>query len=501
MRKAALCVIVISLIAVPWTVSAEGDRFACWQDPTYGAIFCPEVGDCTGWTSGSDERKICADSDGTEVCIGPEGWGHWEICKDPVALADAVAEDAEEAAEKLSDEIDQAVNDILGEYKIDDITRPVDQAQRNASRTVQETTDSPVRWRLEPCAHGGDGVRASVTYDGMTTSDDDEATVNASQDGEWDQADVWSCDSVDLSPLAAVWNQGYRELKPLVFYDPCQSRSEAGARSQLGDARGEVDAWLGDGDEDPCDAGVDHDVRLGGDGGATDSFQRDRSVGVAPPPRLVLSSDSGSAHAAGSTAWTMESSGLAGAADPFVGTDPALGSVAIAGTIAAGWVLFILYRRLTAEDILENEIRSSMIEMVRAAPAINAGKIADELGVAVATVLYHGRVLDESGHLERCRDGREVVFYPTGELQPVEKALHKVAKQETKLAILDALDARPGASMSELARLLDKHRSTVKHHVDDLVDRDLVVKEATGRSSSLELAEPTAQALARREAP
>lgn len=499
MRKAALLVIVISLIAVPWTASAERDDMACFHEHGSGELLCLEMGECNGYSAGSTERKVCAKRDGSEICVGPEGWGHWEVCEDPVALAEAAAEDAEEAAEEVSDEVNRTINAIFGEYDISEATRPVNETQQNASRTAQNATDSPVRWHLDPCAHGGDGVRAGVTYDGKTMSDADGASASVSQDGAWDQADVWSCDTLDLSLAAAVWNQGYRELKPLVFYDPCDSRSEAGARSRLGDARGEVDAWLG-GDGNPC-AGLRGDARLGGDGVATTSFEPERSVGVAPPPRQVLSIDTRAAHAASSTVWTMESSELAGAADTLVGTAPALGSVALLGTVAAGWALFVLYRRLTTEEILDNEIRSSMLELVRASPAINAGKIADELGVAVATVLYHGRILDESGHLERCRDGREVVFYPRGELQPVEKALHKVAKQETKLAILDALDDRPGASMSELARLLDKHRSTVKHHVDDLVDRDLVVKEATGRSSSLELAEPTAQALARREAP
>lgn len=498
MREAALLVVVISLIAVPWTVSADRTDMACFHEQGSGELLCLEMGECNGYSSGSEERKVCAEQDGTEVCVGPEGWGDWEVCQDPVALAQAVAEDAEKAAHDLLDEVDQAINDIFGEYDIGDITRPANRAQRNASRTVRNATDAPVGWRLDPCAHGGDGVRAGVTYDGQTTSDADGAAVTASQDGAWDQADVWSCDTLDLSPVADVWNQGYRELEPLVFYDPCRSRSEAGARSRLGDARGEVDAWLG-GDGNPC-AGVRGDARLGGVSVATSTFDGARSIGVAPPPRRVLAGAGSSSHAASSTVWTTDSTGPADATDALVGTDPAFSGVVLTGTIAAGWVLFVLYRRLTAEDILDNEIRSSMIELVEASPAINAGRIADELGVAVATVLYHGRILDESGHLERCRDGREVVFYPRGKLQPVEKALHKVAKQETKLAILDILDERPGASMSELARLLDKHRSTVKHHVDDLVDRDLVVKEPSGRASSLELAEPTVRALARRDA-
>lgn len=173
---------------------------------------------------------------------------------------------------------------------------------------------------------------------------------------------------------------------------------------------------------------------------------------------------------------------------------PMLAGLLVLGALAA----VVLYRRITADEALDHDLRSRMVEIVAEEPAVNASTLADRFDVHLRTVLWHGRVLAETGHLEIDDSGGETNFFVPGQQGPVEKALAQARRQATKARILEALRERPGCSMSDLARAVDVHRSTVKHHVDEMVEADLVSKTPSGRSSEIRLADAVSAALDRR---
>lgn len=140
-----------------------------------------------------------------------------------------------------------------------------------------------------------------------------------------------------------------------------------------------------------------------------------------------------------------------------------------------------LYRRIAREDILDNDLRAAMVDLVRERPAINLSQVADALDVARTTARYHARLLTETDHLVARRVGQETVLYVHGDHGPEDKdALHAV-RHPTREALLDELLESPGMSMAEIGRRLDRDRSTIKHHVDELEDRDLLEGRREGR--------------------
>lgn len=197
------------------------------------------------------------------------------------------------------------------------------------------------------------------------------------------------------------------------------------------------------------------------------------------------------------TAPTSYVSGARDGAGPAAPSDLArpIAVVGYAAVTAAGLALFVLYRRLTRDDVLENDLRYRMLEIVGSEPGIGASQIAERLDVAVTTVLYHGRVLADTGHLVRKEDGGRVAFLATEDAETIlERELVCAMKRTGKRDLIELLADDPGLNISEAARRLDRNRSTIKRHADDLVDLGLVVDAREGRSRTLSL-DPKARAL------
>lgn len=178
-------------------------------------------------------------------------------------------------------------------------------------------------------------------------------------------------------------------------------------------------------------------------------------------------------------------------ARPVFGVGPGLELVVLAtasGLGLAAYGLVRLYRRLRREDILDNDLRSRMLEIVEARPGIQTSDIAGHLDVAVNTVLYHARIMDEYDLLVVDRGGGCVRLFPTGHDRRKRK-LQAVVSSGPKRALVDVILEEPGIGLSEAARRLDRDRSTIKYHADRLVDEGILTDRRDGRSRRLVVAE------------
>lgn len=160
---------------------------------------------------------------------------------------------------------------------------------------------------------------------------------------------------------------------------------------------------------------------------------------------------------------------------------------------AAAVPLWILYRRLDREEIVDHEVRSRLIDLVEQEPGIETSELSRRLDLSINTVLYHGRLLAEADAaiLERI-DGRVAFFPAAGRVQ--RKEAIAALRQGRRANLFDLVLSEPGINVTEAAGALDVSPDALRYHVDVLVDREVLESRRDGRQRKL-FATPTGRDL------
>lgn len=158
----------------------------------------------------------------------------------------------------------------------------------------------------------------------------------------------------------------------------------------------------------------------------------------------------------------------------------------VAGLIAV--VAWVLYRRLTRDRLLDNDLRRQVRDLVEDAPGVTAAAIADELDVHYDTVRHHLRVLDDFDEIRVDRFGSTRRYFPNhGRYTADDRALLAALRVESRRRVLETLTRDGGLSSGELAEAIGVAPSTVSHHLAALESVGLVERTRDGRSVRCEL--------------
>lgn len=134
---------------------------------------------------------------------------------------------------------------------------------------------------------------------------------------------------------------------------------------------------------------------------------------------------------------------------------------------------------------LENDRRRTIYETVEAEPGLCLSAVSEESGVALSTVRYHVRVLEEENVLQSATIYGKRRYFPFSQ-DDVE--LRSVRFEPAKRRVLEALATLGPTHNARLAGALDCDSSTVSHHLSMLEDAGFVVRERDGRMVVNELA-------------
>lgn len=141
---------------------------------------------------------------------------------------------------------------------------------------------------------------------------------------------------------------------------------------------------------------------------------------------------------------------------------------------------------MTDTDSTRGQIRHA----IASNPGIHFNALVRELSLAPGQVQYHVRRLVKSEAVVRHeRFGRTHYFDPS--YDEWERDALAVLRRETSAAIATTLYTRESARPNELVEDLDLPRSTLEHHVDHLIECDVVEREyVRGNRVVLSLARP-----------
>lgn len=145
-----------------------------------------------------------------------------------------------------------------------------------------------------------------------------------------------------------------------------------------------------------------------------------------------------------------------------------------------------LFSRIEKDELLENERRARIFELIRANPGIHLSEIARELDFAWGTTLHHLRKL-RADHLILYKEmGHHKSFFVNGSgLSEKQMEAMSLIKNGTLSRLAQYLETHPRVSLKELSEALQISPPLAAFHIRKLEKAGLVQKVRDGKSVRL----------------
>jgi predicted transcriptional regulator len=141
--------------------------------------------------------------------------------------------------------------------------------------------------------------------------------------------------------------------------------------------------------------------------------------------------------------------------------------------------------RLSIDEIFENQNRMNIIHFVLLEPGIHFNELKRRCRLQTGQLIWHLNILESYKIIQVQKSGQYNLYFPVITENPLSYTDIRIIKSKTTLKILKAIKEIPGVTGSQLARMFDLGRNTVKYHVDKLVDKKLLTMTKEGRKIKL----------------
>ncbi len=141
--------------------------------------------------------------------------------------------------------------------------------------------------------------------------------------------------------------------------------------------------------------------------------------------------------------------------------------------------------RLSVQDVLDNENRSKIIDLIIENPGIHYSQLLRETSLAPGNLTWHIEILEIYKIIKSQVVGKYVVFFPYYLKNPLSDIDLKIQKSTTCMEILDKIQSTPGITQAQIAKELNKNHKTVKYHLEKLFDAEIIESKKQGRRKLL----------------
>jgi predicted transcriptional regulator len=137
--------------------------------------------------------------------------------------------------------------------------------------------------------------------------------------------------------------------------------------------------------------------------------------------------------------------------------------------------------RLSMEDVLDNERRNKILDLLIAQPGIHFKELMRQTDIGASNLAWHLDVLETYKIIHKQRVGHFLIYYPYLDKNPFAAIDPKIAKSKTTLEIFQLVADNPGMYQNEIARRMGLDHKTVWYHLDKLVTAVLISSRKDGR--------------------
>ena len=137
--------------------------------------------------------------------------------------------------------------------------------------------------------------------------------------------------------------------------------------------------------------------------------------------------------------------------------------------------------RLSLDDVLENENRNKIIELILDSPGIHFNELLRKTGLAAGNLVWHLEILNKYKIIGKKDIGRYVAYFPYYPKNPISNLDLKLQKSKFTLQILELIENEPGIWNSVIKKRMNVDHKTIYYHTSKLVDLNLVITKKDGR--------------------
>ena len=137
--------------------------------------------------------------------------------------------------------------------------------------------------------------------------------------------------------------------------------------------------------------------------------------------------------------------------------------------------------RLSLEDVLENENRDKIIELVLNAPGIHFNQLLRRTGLAAGNLVWHLDILETYKVIGKKRVGKFIAYFPYYQKNPISNLDLKLSKSKLTLEILEMIENEPGLWNNLITKKLKVDHKTIYYHINKLKALNLIRFQKDGR--------------------
>ncbi len=141
--------------------------------------------------------------------------------------------------------------------------------------------------------------------------------------------------------------------------------------------------------------------------------------------------------------------------------------------------------RLSLDEVLENENRNKIIDLILDEPGIHFNELLRKTGLAAGNLVWHLDILLTYKVIGKKRIGNFIAYFPYYQKNPISNVDLKLQKSKLTLEILEMIEQKPGIWNNLITKTFKVDHKTIQYHLDKLVDLGLIKFEKEGRKKKI----------------
>lgn len=141
--------------------------------------------------------------------------------------------------------------------------------------------------------------------------------------------------------------------------------------------------------------------------------------------------------------------------------------------------------RLTLDEVLENENRNKVIDLILNEPGIHFNELLRKSELAPGNLVWHLDILETYKVIGKKRIGNFIAYFPYYQKNPISNLDLKLSKSKLTLDILEMIEKEPGIWNSIITKRKKLDHKTIHYHIKKLIDLGLVIVKKEGRKKKI----------------
>jgi len=141
--------------------------------------------------------------------------------------------------------------------------------------------------------------------------------------------------------------------------------------------------------------------------------------------------------------------------------------------------------RLSLDDVLENENRNKIIDLILKEPGIHFNELLRKTEIAAGNLVWHLDILETYKVVGKKRIGNFIAYFPYYQKNPISNLDLQLSKSKLTLEILEMIEKEPGLWNSIITKHFKVDHKTVQYHVNKLKELNLINFKSDGRKKKI----------------